>query len=77
MNKKQLINALIATQLSDDTPVLVTYVGDDAESGTDMYRFSVQIAPTYNMELDGSETEELEICIEAIHLNHSPKSDTL
>ena len=77
MNKKQLINAMIATQLSDDTPVLVTYVGDDAESGTDMYRFNVQIAPTYNMKLDGSETEELEICIEAIHLNHSPKSDTL
>ena len=68
MTKKELIDALIATPLSDDTPVMVTYVGDDAEPGTDMYKVNVRIIDIINVDgRDGSETQEYEIAIEALH----------
>jgi len=47
---------------------MVTYVGDDAESGTDMYKINVQIVDVINHDgRDGSETLEHEIEIEATH----------
>jgi hypothetical protein len=68
MTKKQLIDALNEIPLGDDTPVMVTYVGDDAESGTDMYKINVQIVDVINHDgRDGSETLEHEIEIEATH----------
>jgi hypothetical protein len=76
MTKKELIDALIATPLSDDTPVMVTYVGDDAEPGTDMHKVNVQIIDIINVDgRDGSETQEYEIAIEATH-RHSYNSET-
>ena len=68
MTKKELIDALIAIPLNDDTPVMVNYVGDDAEPGTDMYKVNVKIVDIINMDgRDGSETQEYEIAIEATH----------
>lgn len=69
MTKKELIDALIATNLSDDTPVHMTYVGDDAQPGTDMYKTNVRVVPIINVDgIDLSETTEYEICIEGVHL---------
>ena len=68
MTKKQLIDALNEIPLGDDTLVMVTYVGDDAEPGTDMYKINVQIVDVINHDgRDGSETLEHEIEIEATH----------
>ena len=69
MTKKELIDLLNKIPLGDDTPVMVRYVGDDAEAGTDMYKVVVKIDEIIDHDgRDGSETQEFEIAIEAIHL---------
>ena len=69
MTKKQLIDALNKLPwLSDDTPVVVTYIGDDAQPGTDMYKANLLVHPIVEVDgRDGSETTEFEIYIEGFH----------
>ena len=55
MTKKQLIDALNnVSWLSDDTPVVVTYIGDDAQPGTDMYSSIVEVEmPEFEIYIEG------------------------
>ena len=66
MTKKELIDALNEIPLDDDTPVVVTCIGEDVESGSDLYKIRVNTVESYNLDgRDGSVTIEYEISIEA------------
>ena len=66
MTKKELIDALNETPLDDDTPVVVTCIGEDVESGSDLYKIRVNTVESFNLDgRDGSVTIEYEISIEA------------
>jgi hypothetical protein len=66
MTKKELIDALNEIPLGDDTPVMVTCIGEDVQSGSDLYNIKVYIAESIIHDgRDGSETQEYEISIEA------------
>lgn len=68
MTKKELIDALNEIPLGDDTPVMVTCVGEDVPSGSDLYKINVFIVDVHNQDgRDGSVTQEYEISIEAIN----------
>ena len=68
MTKKELIDALNEIPLGDDTPVMVTCIGEDVQSGSDLYKINVRIAESHNHDgRDGSVTQEYEISIEAIN----------
>tara|TARA_R100000315_G_scaffold36623_1_gene15291 strand:- start:738 stop:944 length:207 start_codon:yes stop_codon:yes gene_type:complete len=68
MTKKELIDALNEIPLGDDTPVMVTCIGEDVQSGSDLYKIKVDTVESFNYQLDGSEIKEYEISIEALNL---------
>ena len=69
MTKKELIDALNEIPLGDDTPVVVTCIGEDVQSGSDLYNIKVLIVDTINHDgRDGSETQEYKISIEAVNI---------
>jgi hypothetical protein len=68
MTKKELIDALNKIPLGDDTPVMVTCIGEDVQSGSDLYNIKVDTVESFNHQLDGSEIKEYEISIEAINI---------
>lgn len=68
MTKKELIDALNEIPLGDDTPVMITCIGEDVQSGSDLYKINVFIVDVHNQDgRDGSVTQEYEISIEAIN----------
>ena len=68
MTKKELIDALNEIPLGDDTPVMVTCIGEDVQSGEDLYKIKVDTVEIVDHQLDGSEIIEYEISIEALNL---------
>jgi len=50
MTKKELIDALNETPLDDDTPVVVTCIGEDVESGSDLYKIRVNTVESFNLD---------------------------
>lgn len=68
MTKKELIDALSEIPLGDDTPVMVSCIGEDVQSGSDLYKIQVRTVESFNHQLDGSQIKEYEISIEAINI---------
>ena len=47
---------------------MVTCIGEDVQSGSDLYKIKVDTVESFNYQLDGSEIKEYEISIEALNL---------